>query len=171
MLDSEGRPQFGELVRRSRMRKATSIQAASRKQPTAIFAFDLLELNGEDIRSRPLLERKALLKEVLGTPSESATSSMSMMVSDCLPLPRKRRSRGSSRRKRLRLTVAVGPAIGSRSRRRQAGLSLKIAGSGTSDRSEYLRLRIPSTSDRCTRSASAARVTGPRELYNEQAVQ
>ena len=65
MLDAEGRPQFGELVRRSRMRKAISIQAASRKQPVAIFAFDLLALGGEDLRPRPLLERKALLKEAL----------------------------------------------------------------------------------------------------------
>ncbi len=65
MLDTEGRPQFGELVRRSRMRKAISVQAASRKQPAAIFAFDLLELGGEDLRSLPLLKRKARLKDVL----------------------------------------------------------------------------------------------------------
>ncbi len=65
MLDAEGRPQFGELVRRSRMRKAISVQAASRKQPAAIFAFDLLELESEDLRSLPLIERKARLNDVL----------------------------------------------------------------------------------------------------------
>ena len=65
MLDEKGRPQFGELVRRSRMSKPTSIQSASRKQPAAIFAFDLLELDGKDFRRLPLLERKARLAEVL----------------------------------------------------------------------------------------------------------
>lgn len=65
MLDAEGRPHFGELVRRSRMRKAMSIQAASRKEPAAIFAFDVLELAGKDLRSQPLLARKAVLKDAL----------------------------------------------------------------------------------------------------------
>ena len=55
----------GELVRRSRMTKPISIQAASRKQPAVIFAFDLLELNGWDSRKLPLLERKALLQKAL----------------------------------------------------------------------------------------------------------
>ncbi len=50
MLDEKGHSQFGELVRRSRMSKPTSIQAASRKRPAAIFAFDLLELDGGDLR-------------------------------------------------------------------------------------------------------------------------
>jgi bifunctional non-homologous end joining protein LigD len=65
MLDAQGRPQFGALVRRSRLRKTISINAASRSQPAAIFAFDLLELEGADLRSRTLLERKKLLKRVL----------------------------------------------------------------------------------------------------------
>lgn len=65
VLDEKGRPQFGELVRRSRMRKPISIQTASRKQPAAIFAFDLLELNGWDTRKLPLLERKVLLQQTL----------------------------------------------------------------------------------------------------------
>jgi ATP-dependent DNA ligase len=33
--------------------------------PACLFVFDLLELDGEDVRARPLLERKALLKEAL----------------------------------------------------------------------------------------------------------
>jgi bifunctional non-homologous end joining protein LigD len=65
LLDSDGRPQFGELVRRSRMRKATSIQAASRSRPAAIYAFDLLQLDREDLRPLPLLERKTRLKDAL----------------------------------------------------------------------------------------------------------
>jgi ATP-dependent DNA ligase len=30
-----------------------------------LYAFDLLELDGEDLRSRPLAERKAMLKQLL----------------------------------------------------------------------------------------------------------
>jgi DNA ligase-1 len=66
LLNAEGRPQFGELVRPSRLRKPISIQAASRKQPAATSRSVLLELNREDLRSRPLLHRKAFLKETLG---------------------------------------------------------------------------------------------------------
>jgi bifunctional non-homologous end joining protein LigD len=38
---------------------------ASRLQPAAIFAFDLLWLEGKDLRALPLLKRKAALKVVL----------------------------------------------------------------------------------------------------------
>jgi bifunctional non-homologous end joining protein LigD len=65
MLDADGRPQFGELVRRSRMSKPMSVAAASRSRPAAIFAFDLLELNGWDTRKLTLLERKALLQKTI----------------------------------------------------------------------------------------------------------
>jgi bifunctional non-homologous end joining protein LigD len=47
-LDSEGRPQFHELLRR-------------RGQPV-FYGFDLLWLDGEDLRERPLIERKRLLR-------------------------------------------------------------------------------------------------------------
>ncbi|MGZ5117393.1 MAG: ATP-dependent DNA ligase [Burkholderiales bacterium] len=41
-------------------------QQAAHEEPACIFAFDLLWLNGEDYRQRPLLERKWTLYEVLG---------------------------------------------------------------------------------------------------------
>lgn len=45
-----------------------ALQAALDDDPNAIdyFAFDLLELNGEDLKQRPLLERKALLSALIG---------------------------------------------------------------------------------------------------------
>jgi bifunctional non-homologous end joining protein LigD len=45
-----------------------ALQAALKGNPNAIdyYAFDLLELNGEDLTQRPLVERKALLGELLG---------------------------------------------------------------------------------------------------------
>ena len=61
------------IKRRSRMSKPMSIQAASCKQQTAIFAFDLLVLDGEDPQPLPLLERTAPLKDVLTDGNASAT--------------------------------------------------------------------------------------------------
>ncbi|KFD30142.1 DNA ligase D [Sphingobium yanoikuyae] len=45
-----------------------ALQAALKDDPNAIdyFAFDLLELNGEDLTQRPLLERKELLAALIG---------------------------------------------------------------------------------------------------------
>ena len=53
-LDDDGRPQFYELMRRY-------------KAPT-FCAFDLLWLNGRDLRGLPLLERKRLLRKLTRWP-------------------------------------------------------------------------------------------------------
>ena len=50
-LDAEGRPQFYELL--------------ARKGRPYYYAFDLLWLDGEDFRDRPLLERKAKLRSLV----------------------------------------------------------------------------------------------------------
>jgi bifunctional non-homologous end joining protein LigD len=42
--------------------------STGKKQDLHFWVFDLLFLNGEDVRDKPLLERKALLKELLKTP-------------------------------------------------------------------------------------------------------
>lgn len=52
-LDAEGRSQFYELLWR---RGHTQ---------TIFYAFDLLALHGEDLRSRPLIERKKLLRAII----------------------------------------------------------------------------------------------------------
>jgi bifunctional non-homologous end joining protein LigD len=51
VLDSHGRPQFYDLLRR-------------RGEP-AFYAFDLLWLDGRDLCDRPLLERKRMLDEIV----------------------------------------------------------------------------------------------------------
>jgi bifunctional non-homologous end joining protein LigD len=50
-LDEDGRSMFTDLL--------------SRKRQCVFVAFDLLFLNGKDLRTRPLLERKAALKRLL----------------------------------------------------------------------------------------------------------
>jgi bifunctional non-homologous end joining protein LigD len=50
-IDAAGRPIFRDLL--------------FRRRECVFFAFDLLYLNGEDLRAKPLLDRKALLKKLL----------------------------------------------------------------------------------------------------------
>jgi len=54
-LDAHGRPQFYELLRR-------------RGEPI-FYAFDVLWCDGEDLRERPLVERKRVLRSVIPAPS------------------------------------------------------------------------------------------------------
>jgi len=53
ILDSDGRPQFYELLKRR-----------GRGEPV-FYAFDLLCLDGEDLRARPLIEQKRLLRSIV----------------------------------------------------------------------------------------------------------
>jgi bifunctional non-homologous end joining protein LigD len=51
-LDSDGHSQFMDLMRR-------------RRQDVCYYAFDLLWLNGVDLRQQPLLDRKAQLRKLV----------------------------------------------------------------------------------------------------------
>jgi bifunctional non-homologous end joining protein LigD len=53
-LDSEGRSQFHELLR-----------GRGRESPAVFHAFDLLCLDGEDLPTLPLIERKRLLRAAI----------------------------------------------------------------------------------------------------------
>ncbi len=64
-LDEKGLPSFELLQRRITVADAGSIAALARSSPVVFFAFDLLYLDGYDLRGLPLIERKRLLKEVL----------------------------------------------------------------------------------------------------------
>jgi ATP-dependent DNA ligase len=65
ILDADGRPQFERLSRRSRLKRRISIEHGARTDPACFFAFDMLELEGEDLRPRSLFNRKALLKDTI----------------------------------------------------------------------------------------------------------
>lgn len=65
ICDERGCPQFERLGRRARMSKPESVSKAAAEDPAAIFAFDLLELNGQDYRNYPLVIRKAMLGNAL----------------------------------------------------------------------------------------------------------
>ena len=60
----------GELAVTDPMGRSVVAAMMTTRQQARFFAFDLLWLNGEDLKSRPLLERKSRLKPVL--PARSA---------------------------------------------------------------------------------------------------
>ena len=65
---------FDQVVRRAirrSVRAKTDTDLMRRRGPFCFFAFDLLWLDGSDLRERPLAERKTLLRELLPCPSRA----------------------------------------------------------------------------------------------------
>jgi ATP-dependent DNA ligase len=58
-------PEFHQLRGRCAIRDSHSIGVAASSKPAAVFAFDLLQLRGKDLRALPLLKRKAALAKAL----------------------------------------------------------------------------------------------------------
>ncbi|MSV28625.1 MAG: DNA ligase D [Bryobacterales bacterium] len=65
LLDGQGRPSFELLQSRINVSDAATIANLARKRPVVIYLFDVLFLNGRDMRGAPLRERKALLRSIL----------------------------------------------------------------------------------------------------------
>jgi bifunctional non-homologous end joining protein LigD len=65
--DAEGRPSFSRLQRRGRILNRDDALRSSIELPAVYHAFDVVALEGYDLRKLPLLERKRILHEVLPT--------------------------------------------------------------------------------------------------------
>lgn len=63
--DAAGHPIFQRLLKRSTLARAQDIKAGARADPAAFFGFDLLMLDGRDLRELSLRQRKQLLFELL----------------------------------------------------------------------------------------------------------
>lgn len=63
----DGMPSFSKLQRRGRILNQTDALRASVELPAVYHAFDLLGVEGHDLRGLPLLERKRILFELLPT--------------------------------------------------------------------------------------------------------
>ncbi len=63
--DAEGKPSFSRLQRRGRILNRDDALRSSVELPAVYHAFDILGLEGHDLRKLPLLERKEVLREVL----------------------------------------------------------------------------------------------------------
>jgi bifunctional non-homologous end joining protein LigD len=64
-LDARGVPSFERLQQRIMVADAGAIALMTRHHPVVLFLFDLLYVDGYDLRGAPLAERKRLLKELL----------------------------------------------------------------------------------------------------------
>lgn len=60
-----GKADPGKLQARYRTTNRSRIRDAAKETPITWYAFDILSLNGADIRSWPLLERKKALRDIL----------------------------------------------------------------------------------------------------------
>lgn len=63
--DAAGMPSFPRLQERALLSARTDIEKASIERPATFNIFDLLSLDGRDVRDLPLVERKALLQAML----------------------------------------------------------------------------------------------------------
>jgi bifunctional non-homologous end joining protein LigD len=61
----DGKPNFFEIQRRSLTSNNFKIKLASAKYPASFTAFDILYYKDQDVTSKPLLERKKLLEQVV----------------------------------------------------------------------------------------------------------
>ena len=65
VLDEQGRPRFALIQPRIMVSGAASIAALARSKPATLFVFDLLYLDGYDLRGVALSERRKLLEAIL----------------------------------------------------------------------------------------------------------
>ena len=65
VLDEQGRPRFELIQPRIMVADSATIAAMARSRPAALFVFDLLYLDGYDLRAAPLSERRKLLEAIL----------------------------------------------------------------------------------------------------------
>jgi bifunctional non-homologous end joining protein LigD len=65
ILDDQGRPSFQRLQNRARLSRAPDIRHAAVEHPATLYLFDLMALEGYDLRPLPLVKRKQILKQVL----------------------------------------------------------------------------------------------------------
>jgi bifunctional non-homologous end joining protein LigD len=63
--DEEGFPSFQRLQKRAQLRRGPDIEAGALRMPATLYAFDLLALEGYDLRQLPLITRKAILRKIL----------------------------------------------------------------------------------------------------------
>ncbi len=67
VTDERGHPSFQRLQRRALLNNPAEIAQAAATLPALYFVFDLLGVEGHDVRPLPLLERKRLLARLLPT--------------------------------------------------------------------------------------------------------
>lgn len=70
VFDNQGRPSFSNILVRERVRSLDRLSYYQKNYPVAYIVFDILHLDGEDLRSLPLRERKQILVNNLDRSAE-----------------------------------------------------------------------------------------------------
>ena len=65
VMDAQGKPSFSRLQERGRLTSPLDVGHAAVELPATFYAFDLLTLDGFDLRNLPLTTRKSLLMEAM----------------------------------------------------------------------------------------------------------
>ncbi len=65
VLDEAGRPSFQRLQKRGLLKRGADVARSAALLPATLFVFDLLALEGHDLRGLALVERKTLLARIL----------------------------------------------------------------------------------------------------------
>ncbi|MEX0836774.1 MAG: DNA ligase D [Gemmatimonadota bacterium] len=63
----DGKPSFGQLQKRGRIARPLPAVRASWSVPATLYAFDVLAVEGYDLRALPLTQRKAILEDLVPT--------------------------------------------------------------------------------------------------------
>ncbi|HTW66930.1 MAG TPA: DNA ligase D [Bryobacteraceae bacterium] len=122
VLDDEGRSSFNLIQPRISVADPNAIAHLSRSTPVHLFLFDLLYLDGYDLRSLPLEERKRLLAEVV-TPSERIRVSDTFTVDGAAML-------AAARAHGLEGIVAKSRTSKYEGRRSRSWIKVKVVSSG-----------------------------------------
>jgi bifunctional non-homologous end joining protein LigD len=86
-LDDRGRPAgFQRLQGRIHLRSERDVARVDESQPVAMIAFDLLRDGDEDVRGRPLTERRALLEQRIGRHASDTVRISEQVAADGRPL-------------------------------------------------------------------------------------
>jgi len=64
-VNEAGAPDFQELQARINLSKPAEVERAAAETPVYLYAFDILHLDGFDLRAVPLIERKAILRRAV----------------------------------------------------------------------------------------------------------
>lgn len=78
VLGADGRPDFGALCGRGGRRAERGVRQAVATTPAVLVAFDLLVLDGQDLRSSPWQQRRGLLEQ-LELPTQPAAGSAGLV--------------------------------------------------------------------------------------------
>jgi bifunctional non-homologous end joining protein LigD len=65
VVDANGRPQWERLRRRARIYRPGAPEKAAASEPASLYAFDLLAIDGRDLRELSLLGRKERLAQIV----------------------------------------------------------------------------------------------------------